>query len=448
VNWTLYRKLAGPLVIAFDSFEGRCVYRCRKFLEKTQWMKKKDLQRLQIRRLKALLRHAYENVPYYHESFRKENFRPADFKCLKDLCKVPILKKSVIREQLNGMVAKNVRKRDLVQRFTSGTTATPVKFYRSKKDVSWGIAAELRGYGWAGYEIGDKLALMWRIKPKQIGSFKFKIKNLLRRHKILNTNHLSEKSMEPFAKEMHGFQPDFIRSYASTASIFATFMLQNKHLKICPQAVFTSGQTLLPHYQKAIEETFNCEVYDYYATSEVSHIAAQCRQREGLHIFEENVVVEIVKDDELASPGEEGQVLLTNLHSYAMPFIRYDVEDLGKILPDTCSCGRELSLLKVIGRNYEYFVNRDGSFTYLYDLQTIFEDLPIKDFQIVQENYDEIIIKIVSRPGYTKAHTDFILKNIKIFGPAKIRVELVDSISLEKSGKIQHAVSKLATRYT
>jgi phenylacetate-CoA ligase len=444
----LYRKLAGLLLVAFDNFEGRCVYRCRKHLEKTQWMKKRDLKQLQLKRLKALLKHAYENVPYYHRSFKNENFHPADIKCLEDLRRVPILKKSAIRKESDKIMVKNIPKSKMESWSTSGTTATPVRFCRSKEDISWSVGAELRGYSWAGYEVGDKLALIWRIHPEYIRSFTFKPKSFLNRTKILDVNHLSEKNMVSFAKKMYRFKPDFIRGYSSSVNIFATFMLQNANLKISPRAIFTTSQTLLPHYRKAIEEAFNCKVYDYYASNEVSHIAAQCGQHEGLHIHEENIIVEIVDNDEPVSPGEEGRVLLTNLHSYAMPFIRYDVGDLGKIFRETCSCGRELSLLKPIGRTYEYFVNRDGSFTYLRDLQIVFEDLPIKDFQVIQESYDEIIIKIVTRPGYSKTHTDFILKRIKLLGSAKIRVELVDSIPLEASGKIRHTVSKIATKYT
>jgi phenylacetate-CoA ligase len=444
----LYRKLAGLLLVAFDNFEGRCVYRCRKHLEKTQWMKKRDLKQLQLKRLKALLKHAYENVPYYHRSFKNENFHPADIKCLEDLRRVPILKKSAIRKESDKIMVKNIPKSKMESWSTSGTTAAPVRFCRSKEDISWSVGAELRGYSWAGYEVGDKLALIWRIHPEYIRSFTFKPKSFLNRTKILDVNHLSEKNMVSFAKKMSRFKPDFIRGYSSSVNIFATFMLQNNHFKIGPRAIFTTSQTLLPHYRKAIEEAFNCKVYDYYASNEVSHIAAQCGQHEGLHIHEENIIVEIVDNDEPVSPGEEGRVLLTNLHSYAMPFIRYDVGDLGKIFRETCSCGRELSLLKPIGRTYEYFVNRDGSFTYLRDLQIVFEDLPIKDFQVIQESYDEIIIKIVTRPGYSKTHTDFILKRIKLLGSAKIRVELVDSIPLEASGKIRHTVSKIATKYT
>jgi len=342
-------------------------------------------------------------------------------------------------------MAKNISKNELVRRATNGTTAAPVKFYRSKEDVSWGIGAELRGYSWAGYEVGDKVALIWRILPGLNRSFNFKLENLMRRHKILNILNISEESMELFARNMHNLQPDFIRGYAGSTNIFATYLSQNDHFKIRPRAVFTSCETLFPHYRKTIEETFNCKVFDYYGSSETSHLAAQCGQHEGLHITEENFILEVVKNDESVSPGEEGKVLVTNLNSFAMPFIRYDIGDLGKIFPDTCTCGRNLSLFKPIGRDYEYFVDSDGSFTSLCDFQTVFEDLPIKDFQVVQENYDEIVVRIVRKPGYTKEHTNFILRHIKYFGRAKIRVEPVDSILPGESGKIRHFDKIIAT---
>jgi len=426
----------------------RRAYECRRYLEKTQWMKKRELQRLKLKRLKALLKYAYENVPYYHEAFRNSNFKPDDFRGLKDLHRVPILKKQTIRKNLEQLLAKNFPKKKRICRFTTGTTATPVKFYRDKRDVSWGIGAELRGYGWAGYEVGDKLALIWNIRPELSTSFNFKIENLWRRCNILNIRDLSEKSMESFARRLQAFQPDFIRGHSGATNIFATFLLQNDHIKIHPRAIFTSCDSLLPQYRGVIREAFNCKVYNYYACAEVSHIAAQCGQHEGLHIFEENIVVETVKDGESTAPEEDGHVLLTNLHSFAMPFIRYEIGDSGKILSDACSCGRELTLLKLIGRINEYFANSDGSFTFLKDFQRFFEDLPVQDFQIIQEHCDEIFIKIMPGANYTEAHTRFILRNIRLLGPEKIKVELVDSIPPGKTGKIRHLVSKVATKYT
>lgn len=237
---------------------------------------------------------------------------------------------------------------------------------------------------------------------------------------------------------------------AGPTNIFAVFLLENSQFRIRPRAVFTYGETLLPRYRRTIEEAFECKVYDRYAATEIESIAHQCGQHEGLHVTEENVFLEIEKDGVAAVPGEEGKVILTNLNKFAMPFIRYDIGDLGRMLKDDCSCGRELSLFRPVGRTYEYFVHNDGTFTFFRDMNTVFEDLPIEDFQVVQQSCDEILIKIVKRTGYTEAHTDFILKNSMLIfsGIVKVRVAFVDSVPLIGFGKVPHFVSNIQTKYT
>ena len=446
---SLYSRMAKFLLIGFDKLEGRNVYECREHLKRTQWLKKEELERLQLSKLRALLKHAYDNVPHYHEAFDKAHFKPERIKCLDDLSKVPVLNRSTLCKDPESLVARDFPRKALVCRHTSGTTAAPVSFYRSKRDVSWGIAAELRGYSWAGYEVGHKLAMIWQVDPRLGKTIVFKFRNLLNRNRYFDVNAMSERSMMAFAKEVRRLKPDFIRGYPGSTSIFATFVSRNLDLGYNLKGVFTSGETLLPHYRKRIEEAFGCKVFDYYATSEVSHVAAQCGHHEGLHIFQENVLLELVSDDdEPVSGGKEGRILMTNLHSSAVPFIRYDVGDTGKMYSDECSCGRELPLFRPIGRTYERFLTGDGSFTVLRDFQTVFEEMPIQDFQVVQESINEIVVRIVAEPGYSQSHTDFILKNLRMRGKANIRVELTDSMLPGKSGKIGHVVSKIPNVYT
>ena len=444
----LYRKLAKGHFLVYDNLSGRHAYACRQFLERSQWFRKSELQKLRFWRLKALVKHAYRNVPYYHETFKKAGFRPDDLKSLDDVHRIPVLRKSALREQPERLLARNVSKSDLLLWKTSGTTAAPVPLWRGKRDVGWGVGAELRGYAWAGYEIGDEKAYLWNIKPEDARSFWFRLENLVRRYKVMDVHRLSESLVKAFAETLHKHKPSFVRGYASATNLLAAFLLHNPQYVARCKAVFTTGCRLVPAYRRNIEDAFGCKVYDYYACTEASHVAAQCGECEGLHVSEENVMLEVTRDHEPVSAGEEGEILLTNLHGYAMPFIRYDIGDLGRLLPDSCPCGRELSLMKIVGRTYEYFVNSDGSFTTLRDFETVFEDLPIQEFQVVQETLDDIVIKIVPKAGYSQHHTDFILKNIRIRGDARIRVELVDSLPLEGSGKIRHAVSRVAAWYT
>ena len=443
----MHDKLARFFVVAYDKLEGRRVYACQRYLEKTQWLNKADLQKLQFKRFKRLLIHAYENVPHYHRCYEKANFHPRNFNSFDDLPKIPILEKSTIRLELDTMLPRNVSKNKLICGRTSGTTAFPVKFYRGKTDLSWAIGAELRGYSWAGYKAGDKLGLFWAYPLERARNFKFKLKELLKRRRLLNVANLSEESMDRFAAILHRFKPSFIRGYTHSLNLFAAYLLQNDRFSINPRAIFTVSSTLFPHYRKAIEKAFNCKVHDYYGSNEVGYIAAQCGEHEGLHVSEENIFLEIVDDGEPVNAGEEGEVLVTNLHSYNMPFIRYNIGDSGKMLTDACSCGRELSLMTLEGRNYEYFMNSDGSFTSLRDFATVFEDLPISEFQVVQESLDLIVIKIVAAPGYTDEHTRFIEKNIRLRGSAEIRVELVNSNPHAGLGKPRYLVSRIPTKY-
>lgn len=405
-----------------------------------------------MRKLGLLLRHAYENVPYYHESFKKNGFHPNDFHTLRDLRKIPILHRSELRLKSSELIVKNAKMSELIPCQTSGTTATPVKFYRSNLDFTWDLAAELRGFGWAGFETGSKLVCirLFESRNDMLAGIKHRLRRSIIRWRLLGGYDLSTKSMASFCSRIRNFKPDYVMGGAGPTNIFAVFLSENSQFRIRPKAVFTYAETLLPHYRRTIEETFKCKVYDCYGSTEIASIAQQCGQSEGHHVTDENVFLEIEKDGEAAVPGEEGKVILTNLNNFAMPFIRYDIGDLGKTLSDDCPCGRELSLFKPVGRTYEYFIHSDGNFTFFRDMKTVFEDLPIEDFQIVQQSCDEIVIKIVEKEGYTRAHTDFILKNSMLItsGIVKVRVEIVNSVPLIGFGKVPHFVSKISTKYT
>lgn len=439
----MYTHLAHFLSLAYDKITNGHLYSCKAVLEKTQWMKKEELQRLQMRKLRILLNHAYDNVPYYHDLLKKRSLRPTDFRSLEDLRKLPVLQRSQLRLKTDELTAKNVGKSELIPCKTSGTTATPVKFYRSRTEIPWGLAAQARGYDWAGFRTGSKLVYIRLFAPNdELARMKATLIRSLQRSKLLGGYDLSEKSLASFCTKNRNFKPDYILGAPCTTNILAAYLLENRQYKMRPKAVFTYAETLLPHYRKTIEGAFQCKVYDVYSSTEIPHISSQCGHSEGHHVTDENVILEIQKDDETTVPGEEGKVLLTNLNNFAMPFIRYDIGDSGKKLADDCPCGRELSMFSPIGRNYEYFVHSDGTFTFFRDLQTVFEDLPIEDYQIVQEDHDEITMRIVKRAGYTHAHTEFILKHAApwISRIVKLGVDVVDSVPVTGLGKVQHFV--------
>jgi phenylacetate-CoA ligase len=350
----------------------------------------------------------------------------------------------------NELIPRNVKESELKSCQTSGTTSTPLTFYHSKMEIPWYLASETRGYGWAGWRTGDKVIYLKLFEPhSEEASANQRLQRIIRRWNLLGGYGLSEQSMEKFCRKKRNLRSDFVQGGAGPVNIFASFLLKHPEFTIRPKAVFTYAETLLPHYRRTIEEAFNCKVHDFYGSTEVPNAAFQCGCHEALHVTDENVLLEIEKGGEAAAAGEEGKVLLTSLNALGTPFIRYDVGDSGRILDDDCPCGRNLSLFKPVGRRYEYFVHSDGSFTFFRDWKTVFEGLPIEDFQIVQQGIDEIVINVVKGKGYTEAHTDFISKHARAYTSSrvKVRVKFVYMMPLIGFGKVPHFV-KLPTEYT
>lgn len=431
--------------LALEFYIGK-INAYRGFLEKTQWLRGQDIIHLQRNRLRALLHHAYENVPYYHMIFARRNLRPSDIRTVEDLNKLPILRKTDIGKSSQELLAKNLSHREIVPRYTGGTTASPMKFYRTREEIRWSLAAQFRAYGWGGYELGDKYAHIWPLQPFELSNPVFRLRNMLeRRRPSLNAADLSERTIRLFLSEIERVKPQFLIGYSSCIYMLSKYLLVRGITPPKFSAIFATSETLFRNQRRTIEDTFRCDVYDHYNSREFTSLACECEEQSGYHVNCENVIVEIVKDNEPVAPGETGTILVTSLHNYAMPFIRYHIGDAGKPSGESCNCGRGLPLIKSLeGRTHEFFKTGDGSIVGLRDLNIFFEDLPVGMFQILQTASNEILVKVVKEDDYSQKDTKFISKHIAWGSPKlKVKVETVDSLPSTKTGKRPYFVSKL-----
>ena len=418
-----------------------------KILERNQWLKPESLNDLQQKRMRALLKHAYDNVPYYHKMFNALRLHPSEIRKVEDLKKLPILKKAAICSRPEELTARNLSQREFIARYTSGTTAAPLRFFVTNETISWGTAAWLRAYGWGGYKLGDKHAIIRAYTVLEVKDPFLRVYNLLlRRNVLLNAYGVSASSIQASARNLQTLRPEFLMGYSWSIHMLADYFLTEGIQPPPLQAIFTNAETTLPSRRRVIEKAFECEVYDVYGSREFSTIGSECERHSGYHIQSENVLLEFVKDGENVGPGETGEILVTDLHNYAMPFIRYEIGDAGKISEETCPCGRSLPLFESLeGRNYEFFVTGDGSILYLRDLDTVFESLPVKMFQIEQRTLDDILVNVVPAEGYSEKDTEFIKRNI-MWNPreaTKIEVRTVESFPPEPSGKKRYLINRL-----
>jgi phenylacetate-CoA ligase len=206
---------------------------------------------------------------------------------------------------------------------------------------------------------------------------------------------------------------------------------------------------LMPHERKMIEEVFAVKVTDRYGCEEVSLFSSECEKHEGMHLNIEHLFIEFIKDDgSHAAAGEPGRIIVTDLMNRAMPFIRYQVEDVGVPTDRKCSCGRGLPLMEsVTGRVADFLVKNDGTRVAGVSLiENTLTGIPgIDQMQIVQESLDQIILRIVPGETYQRTTEIRLIEYFKeIFGESvNIEIDTVSFIQAESSGKYRFTICKV-----
>jgi phenylacetate-CoA ligase len=207
---------------------------------------------------------------------------------------------------------------------------------------------------------------------------------------------------------------------------------------------------LIPHERETIEKVFGVRVFDRYGCEEVSLIASECERHEGMHFNIEHLLVEFVTEDgRYAKPGEPGKIIVTDLVNRAMPFIRYQVEDIGVPSDKKCSCGRGLPLMEgVVGRVADFLIKKDGSRVAGVSLieNTLTKIPGIAQMQVVQESMDQIKLNVVPDKCFSEDTRGQLISYFRdLFGiGVSIEISPVEEIKPEKSGKYRFSVCKIA----
>lgn len=380
--------------------------------------------------------------------FKELDIYPSDIKSVSDLQKLPLLTKDDIRNNLGDLTAKNYSKRELIPSATGGSTGEPMRFFIDKEWGAWNMAAAYREWSWAGYNQGDKIAYLWGApqdlsnQDKIIASFY----NRTSRRKMLNAFDMNEKTLAEYARILNNFNPKFINAYASAAYFLARYLEHRGIDTIRPKAILTSCEMLFDYQRETIERVFDCEVFDYYSGRDTTLHAAECAEHSGYHLSIENAVIEFIKEGEHVAPGEMGKIVITDLANYAMPFLRYEIGDLGIPSDEVCSCGRGLPLMKkVLGRVTDIITTKDGKhvhgefFTHLF-----YNTKGVKQFQFAQKTKEYAVLKIVKAKNYSQSEIDTIIQEIHMHcGDIEVDVEFVESIPLTISGKHRFTISEV-----
>lgn len=407
----------------------------------TQWLSKEEIEKLQFIKLKKLIKHAYDNVPYYNSLFIKNNLHPRDIKTLGDIKKIPITsKKDLQKAGLKNTSAKNFKCFNYYKDSTSGSTGEPFSFLGEIKHRDISTALTIRGYNWAKHKTGEPMISLWGRHEENIPTKIYKF--------FLNQKTISAFDIEGnFQKSIltiQKFKPKLLVAYASAIVQFGRLCQENKIKDLKIPSIITSAETLYYEDKKMLENVFSAKVFNRYGSRELGQIAHECEQSKGLHVSDEYMIINFEKFND---SQDLKKIIITHLDKYAMPLIRYETGDLGVPSNSKCACGRNLTLIeKVSGRTTDFLKLSTGkSVSFLY-FNYVFEQFGpyIKNFQIIQKNWDNMTIKIVPTKKYTNSKgVELINKLSEELTGINLTIEKTDAIPLNKAGKKITVISEI-----
>ena len=397
---------------------------------------KKPLDELKDRQWRAfcdLVKFAYEHVPFYRDLYNQAKFSPEALKNPSDLTLVPLTRKAMFQEAgPQKFIARGYQLEHLVNKRTSGSSGFPLIIYFTPEDRIYRTLLHLRILFANGMGFRDKVVQISDKRDFPDFQYKFQKLGFLPKDFIY--------CADPIDKQMNvltALNPDVIYSYSSSLTLIADEIKRRCERHFYPKLIFTTGELMHPCNRETIEEAFSLPVHDIYGIIEMADVAWQCSEISGYHLNIDSCLAEILSNGRAVQKGEVGSLVITNLHSRAMPFIRYEIGDVMTApKEEPCSCGCNFPRIEILqGREDDWLYASDGRRISPMDI-TIARVRGIKQYRIVQKTHNYLVTEIV--PGL-----DFgieTLKRIKeelreIMGPGiEIEVKRVDQIP-SRSGK-------------
>jgi phenylacetate-CoA ligase len=422
-----------------DFLLNRSIAKNFKFLEKSQWWSENELINYQDEKLKLLIQHAYNNVPYYKNLFKSNKLLPNDIKTQKDLHKLPILTKDTIRTHFpHAIVAQNISKKQLIFQGSSGSTGEPLHYYSTSDSYSMNIAAGLRGWYWMGYRLGDKFV---KLSQNPRNSIVKKIQDKINRNHYLFAQQLTEANFKRITESINEFKPAIIRGYPDPLFFLAKYMKDNNIKSSSPKAITTTGNIIFPEARDLIESQFGCKIFDAYSCEGGANVF-ECPTHGCYHSTMEYAISEILNNNgEEINPGERGRLYTTDLYNYAVPFIRYDSHDIVTKSDRKCTCNRHLLAIDQIeGRDNDILITPSGKYLIVHNFTGFFQQneiTSVQQFQIIQDKADHIVFKLVVTPNFTTSDEKKILQywSNYIGNDVVIDLDCVAEIPITSSGK-------------
>lgn len=443
----LYTKLVSNFIFPIqEHLKHHDTVTVRKGMDESQWWPRERIEALQLERLRNLVSHAGQHVPYYRELFGTMGLTAASIQSMTDLQRIPFLTKPIIRNNLERF--KSEKSQNLSRFNTGGSSGEPLIFFIGNERVSHDVAAKWRATRWWDVDIGDREIVVWGSPIELTAQDAVRqFRDRLMRTQLIPAFEMSESKLDEFISRIREFRPTMLFGYPSSISLIAKhaekrgWIMNDLGIKVA----FVTSERLYDHQRDDITRIFGCPVANGYGGRDAGFIAHQCPQG-GMHITAEDIIVEIIDNEGNPVPhGTSGEIVVTHLATKDFPFIRYRTGDIAVLTDRNCKCGRGLPLIEEIqGRTTDFIMAMDG--TIMHGLAVVYpiRDIPgIASFKVVQETKERLVVQIVPNEHCSPEAENLISKGLRarLGQNLDVSIQRVSEIPREKSGKFRYVKS-------
>jgi phenylacetate-CoA ligase len=415
------------------------------------------LQALQAAKLRALIAHAYRNVPYYRNAFDSVGIQPHDITGIEGLGRLPLLTKELIRTHREEMLSRMAKPGEYRLHATGGSTGEPISFYRSwEYDEYSNYAAGYRTARRAGWRPGERIALVWghpleldAVAPASlIGRMRRRVGAWLRDDGItwFDAFDASDEKMAAWVSVLRREAPRYILGYASALERFAQYLLRERVKLGEMKGVISTAETLYPDQITLFQRVFGGTVINKYGSREICSIATSC-VKGSLHVNTDLVCMELVERE---GSGAGKSIVITDLVNRAFPFIRYVIGDVGAEECGECGCGLPFPTLRMaVSREFENFVSPEGRVVHGAFFKNLMDGVPgVSKYRFRQVERARLILELKTQGAERhalNAHLEKVKQAVKrdFSDQVEIQVREVESIPPTRTGKHLFTVCEL-----
>lgn len=395
------------------------------------------LKQYQFKLLKETLNHAFTRIPYYRDTYRKAGIDCRDIRSWEDFRGIPLLTKQTKRDHPpEYFLPEGIDKKKIWKSQTTGSSGIPITVFRNRESAAWDRALIHYCFHTLGIKIHHRfcqIAAHIEEKPQPPGPL---ARLGIKRNFVVNLR----QSDEEIVREIKKLKIDVIFTFPSVLLRLAEYV-QSQGVRLPVKAMIAQGEVLPESWRTAIQKAFNAPLFHTYGATELARVGFECRQQHGYHLIADAAVTEVLADDgRPAAPGEEGNLIVTNLNNKCSPLIRYQIGDRGVLSASRCPCGITYPLLEnVTGRMDDYIILPSGRRVSARAVTHMQFD-GITQYKIVQKTPSHLQVLVVPSKNFgvqTLQQMEKILAGAFLDEPLNVEIKQTDSLPLSRTGKLQ-----------